>query len=436
MMGKQWLIVICLLIVSLPWQAQAVLTIEITGGAEAALPIAIVQFGLEGFKDDKDISRIICNNLAQSGRFIPLPISDLISSPHEESEVNFRDWRLLRSENLLVGKISSTDGKTYQVQFQLLDVYKNEQLVGMSYQVSVSGIRRLAHQISDLIYGTLTGEAGIFSTRLVFVADTKSSDGNNIYTLNISDSDGTNSRSVLRSTQPILSPSWSPDGQRLSYVSFERGKPEVFILELHSGLVYLVAEFEGMNSAPAWSPDGQKLALMLSKDGNPEIYVLRLAGLGKGELVRITHNTQAIDSEPVWMPNGHEIIFTSDRGGQPQIYKVSADGGSANRLTFEGDYNASPDISPDGRNMTMIHSANGKFYIAVQDLETGKVQILTDSGTYESPIFAPNSRIILYATEHNGGEVLEKVSVDGRIHQRLNNVGINIREPEWSPISK
>ncbi|NQY51679.1 MAG: Tol-Pal system protein TolB [Piscirickettsiaceae bacterium] len=435
-MGKQCLIVICLVIVSLPWQAQAVLTIEITGGAEAALPIAIVPFGHEGFKSDQDISKIICDDLAHSGRFIPLPIDDLISSPHEESEVNFRDWRLLRSESLLVGKISSIDGRTYQVQFQLFDVYKNEQLVGRRYQVSASGLRRLAHQISDLVYETLIGEAGIFSTSLVFVTDMKPSDGENIYTLRISDADGTNKRSALRSKQPILSPSWSPDGQRLSYVSFERGKAEVFILELRSGLIHLVAAFKGMNSAPAWSPDGQKLALMLSKDGNPEIYILELAADGKGKLVRITHNIQVIDSEPAWMPNGHEIIFTSDRGGQPQIYRISTDGGSANRLTFEGYYNASPDISPDGRNMTMIHSVNGRFHIAVQDLKTGTVQVLTDGGTYESPIFAPNGRIIIYATEHNGRAVLEKVSVDGRIHQRLKKLGSNVREPEWSPIRR
>ena len=435
-MGRQWLMVIQFLIVSLPWQAQAVLTIEITGGAEVALPIAIVPFGHEDFNNDKDISRIICNNLAHSGRFLPLPIDDLISSPHEESEVNFRDWRLLRSENLLVGKISSTDNITYQVQFQLLDVYKNEQLIGRRYQVSAFDLRRLAHQISDLVYETLTGESGIFSTRLVFVTDMRSGDGKKIYILKISDSDGTNPRSVLRSKQPILSPSWSPDGQRLSYVSFERGKAEVFILELRSGLIHLVAAFEGMNSAPAWSPDGLKLALMLSKDGNPEIYVLEMAAGNTGKLLRITHNAQAIDSEPVWKPNGHEIIFTSDRGGQPQIYKVSIDSGIANRLTFEGYYNASPDISPDGRNMTMIHSANGRFHIAVQALETGIVQILTDGGIYESPVFAPNGQIILYATEHNGREVLEKVSVDGRIHQRLEKLGNNVREPEWSPIIK
>ncbi|OUR71466.1 Tol-Pal system beta propeller repeat protein TolB [Methylophaga sp. 41_12_T18] len=432
-MIKSWLMALSLLITLLPWQAHALLTIEITGGSEAALPIAVVPFGNEGFAAPEDISEVIRNDLASSGRFAPLPKGDLISSPHDKSEINFKDWRLLRSEGLLVGKVSSVDGETYQVQFQLFDVYKSQQLIGKRYQVPASGLRRLAHQISDLIYQTLTGEVGVFSTRLAFVSVVNTPAGQKRYALQVSDADGANPRSVLQSKQPILSPSWSPDGERLSYVSFENGKAEVFVQEMRSGRRDSVAAFKGLNSAPSWSPDGKKLALTLSKAGNPEIYVLELAS---GKLSRVTHNSQAIDTEAVWMPNGRELLFTSDRGGRPQIYKVSADGGRASRVTFEGRYNASADISADGRFMTMVHGLNGKYYIAVQDLDSGAVQVLTETGQDESPSFAPNSRNILYATEQNGKGILAAVSVDGRIHQRLGESGSDVREPAWSPIRK
>ncbi|PHS69917.1 MAG: Tol-Pal system beta propeller repeat protein TolB [Methylophaga sp.] len=432
-MTKQWLTAIWLLTILLPWQVKAELVIEITGGTEAALPIAVVPFGSEGYAAPEDISAVILNDLARSGRFAPLPTRDLISDPHEKAEINFKDWRLLRSEGLLVGKISSIDGETYQVQFQLFDVYKAQQLVGKRYQVPASGLRRLAHQIADQVYQALTGEIGVFSTRLAFVTVIKNADGSQHFALQVSDSDGANPRTVLQSKQPILSPSWAPDGERISYVSFENGKAEVFVQEMRSGRRDSVAAFKGINSAPTWSPDGKKLALTLSKSGNPEIYILELA---TGDLSRVTHNSQAIDTEAVWLPNGHELVFTSDRGGRPQIYKVSENGGRASRVTFEGSYNASPDISADGRYMTMVHAKNGKYYIAVQDLKSGTVQILTESGRDESPSFAPNSRMILYATEQNGKGELAAVSVDGRIHQRLGESGSDVREPAWSPIRK
>ncbi|NQZ53766.1 MAG: Tol-Pal system beta propeller repeat protein TolB [Piscirickettsiaceae bacterium] len=432
-MTKRWLALIWIFAIVLPWQARAELIIEITGGTEAALPIAIVPFGQEGFAAPEDISEVILNDLTRSGRFAPLPKQDLISEPHQKSEVNFKDWRLLRSEGLLIGKVSSADGETYQVQFQLFDVYKSQQLVGKRYQVPASGLRRLAHQIADQIYQTLTGEIGVFSTRLAFVTVIKNADGTKRFALQVSDSDGANPRTVLQSKQPILSPSWAPDGERLSYVSFENGKAEIFVQEMRSGRRDSVAAFKGINSAPAWSPDGKKLALTLSKAGNAEIYVLELA---TGNLSRVTHNSQAIDTEAVWTPDGRELIFTSDRGGRPQIYKVSADGGRAKRLTFEGNYNASPDISADGQYMAMVHSENGQFYIAVQDLETGALQVLTETGRDESPSFAPNSRMILYATEQNGKGVLAAVSVDAQIRQRLGESGSDVREPAWSPIRK
>lgn len=429
-MFRQWFKLFALLIALVPWPAHALLTIEITGGSEAALPIAIVPFGVQGYPPPETLSDIVSNDLASSGRFAPLEKRDLISQPHQGDQVNFQDWRLLRSEGLLIGKISSQDGENYQVQFQLYDVYKAEQLVGKRYNVPASGLRNLAHQISDIVYETLTGEKGVFSTRLAFVTEMRNADGSKRYALQVSDADGANPRTVLQSTQPILSPVWAPDGQQLTYVSFENGKAEVFVQQLSSGRRNSVASFRGLNSAPAWSPDGKKLALTLSKNGNPEIYVLELAS---GKLSRVTHNSQAIDTEAVWMPNGREILFTSDRGGRPQIYRVNAEGGRAERVTFEGGYNASADISPDGRTMAMVHAVNGQFHIAIQDLQSGAVQVLTETTADESPSFAPNGRMILYATEQKGRGVLAAVSVDGQIKQRLGESGSAVREPAWSP---
>ena len=433
MMNKRWYALISLLAMLLAGPANAELVIEITGGSEAALPIAVVPFGSEGVAAAEDVSAIIRNDLARSGRFAPLPQQDLISAPHEKSEINFKDWRLLRSEGLLVGKVSSVDGQTYQVQFQLFDVYKAQQLVGKRYQVPASSLRHVAHQISDQIYQALTGEQGVFSTRLAFVSVLKNAGGSRRYALQVSDADGANPRTVLQSKQPILSPSWSPEGERLSYVSFENGRAEIFTQAMRSGKRTSVASFKGINSAPSWSPDGKKLAMTLSKGGNAEIYVM---DMGTKELSRVTHSSQAIDTEAVWMPNSRELVFTSDRGGRPQIYKVPVSGGRAERVTFEGLYNASPDISPDGRYLTMVHGQKGKFYIAVQDLKSGGVQVLSEVGRDESPSFAPNGRLILYATEQNGKGILAAVSVDGSFHQRLGDTGIDVREPAWSPIRK
>jgi len=433
MMTKRGLVLVSLFTLLLAGRVHAELVIEITGGSEAALPIAVVPFGNEGQPANEDVSSIIRNDLARSGRFAPLPQSDLISTPHEKSEVNFKDWRLLRSEGLLIGKVSSVDGQTYQVQFQLFDVYKSQQLVGKRYQVPVSGLRHVAHQISDQVYQALTGEQGVFSTRLAFVSVLKNADGSKRYALQVSDADGANPRTVLQSTQPILSPSWSPEGERLSYVSFENGRAEIFTQAMRSGKRTSVASFDGINSAPSWSPDGKKLAMTLSKNGNAEIYVMDIA---TKTLSRVTHSSQAIDTEAVWMPNSRELVFTSDRGGRPQIYKVPVEGGRAERLTYEGLYNASPDISPDGRYLTMVHGQKGRFYIAVQDLKSGALQVLTEAGRDESPSFAPNGRMILYATEQKGKGVLAAVSIDGSIHQRLGDTGIDVREPAWSPIRK
>jgi TolB protein len=422
----------CLFILLLLGSAQnalAVLTIEITGGTEAALPIAIVPFGSEGGKPPEDIAAVVAADLERSGRFTPLAKEELLSQPHRAAEIKFHDWRVLGAEGLVIGSVTRSGTEQYEVRFQLFDVYKAEQLVGRRYQVPAQGLRRLAHQISDLIYETLTGEKGAFSTRIAFVSVSEAADGVKEYALQVADVDGYNPQTILRSKEPILSPAWSPDGNKLAYVSFERKRSEVFVQELRTGQRRSVASFRGINSAPAWSPDGQKLALVLSKEGSPEVYIQEMA---TGKLTRLTHNP-GIDTEPAWAPDGRSIVFTSDRGGRPQLYQVSIFGGQPQRLTFEGSYNASASFAPDGRRLALVHGNQGQFHIAILDLSTKTLQTLTQTQMDESPSFAPNGRMILYATSGSQGSTLAAVSVDGNIHQRLVQRGDKVREPAWSP---
>ncbi len=409
--------------------ALAVLTIEITGGTEAALPIAIVPFASEGGATPEDVAAIIAADLARSGRFAPLPEKDLLSQPHQASDIQFRDWRLLGSEGLVIGEITTLGAGSYAVRFQLFDVYKAEQLVGRRYQVPAQGLRHIAHQIADLIYETLTGKKGAFATRIAFVTVAKAGDGSKEYTLQVADVDGHNPHPILQSEEPILSPAWSPDGNKLAYVSFEHQRSEVFIQELRTGQRRSVASFPGINSAPAWSPDGRKLALVLSKDGNTEIY---LKDLVTGRLSRLTYS-RSIDTEPAWAPDGSSIVFTSDRGGGPQLYRVSLSGGQPQRLTFKGTYNASASFAPDGKRLALVHRENEQFHIAVLDLATKDLQVLTQTSMDESPSFAPNGSMILYATTDSQGGVLATISIDGSVRQRLVQRGDEVQEPAWSP---
>ncbi len=424
---------VLLLLLVVPALVQARLEVTVSGGTEGALPIAIVPFGWEGKEAlSEDVAAIVRADLARSGRFAPLSNEELVAQPHHGDAIDFEAWRQAGIETLLVGKVENVDGR-YQVRFQLFDVLKASQLAGYKMPTRAPLLRRTAHQISDLVYEKLTGERGAFNTHITYVTVENIAEGERRYRLAVADADGFNEQIILTSKQPLMSPAWSPEGKRLAYVSFEARRPVVYMQNVITGKREIVAEFDGINSAPAWGPDRRRLALTLSKDGNPEIYILDLQ---TGTLDRITRHW-AIDTEPAWLPDGKGLVFTSDRGGKPQIYRIDVGPrgavGRPHRVTFEGRYNARASVSPDGRNLTMVHQSRDGFQIAVQNLETGNLRILTHSRLDESPSFAPNGRMIIFATEVGGRGVLEAVSVDGSASQRLGLTGFDVREPAWSP---
>jgi TolB protein len=428
----RWIAVTVMLLWS--FSARAVLTIEITRGVDTGTPIAIVPFSWEGpAKPGQNVSDIVEADLARSGRFAVLPRKDFISTPHEDKDVVFKDWRILKAEALVIGSVRSAAPGKFQVQFRLFDVFKETQIAGFRYNVSADLLRSVAHQISDIIYEKITGEPGAFSTRIAYVTREEPPRGlPPVYKLQVADSDGFNAQTVVRSAEPLMSPAWSPDGNRLAYVSFEDRRSKVYVQNLTDGRRELLAEFTGINSAPAWSPDGTRLALTLSRDGNAEIYVMLL---NSRALKRLTFDP-AIDTEPSWSPDGRDIIFTSDRAGSPQIYRMNASGGSAERLTFDGDYNARASYAAYGKSITFVSRSQGAFRIAVMRLDNKTQQVLTDTSLDESPSFAPNGRMILYATEVRGRGVLASVSADGRVRQLFKFEEGDIREPAWSPYNR
>ena len=331
----------------------------------------------------------------------------------------------------MVGKIINIGNNQYEVRFRLIDVFREKQLVGQKFVIPANRVRKVSHQISDIIYEKLTGIPGAFDTRIAYVT-VEGEQPNSRYLLQVADSDGWNPKTILESTQPILSPAWSPDGARLAYVSFEKKRSMVFMQDIWTGERRRIAEFEGINSAPSWSPDGRRLALTLSKDGNPEIYIF---DVGTGNLRRLTRNT-AIDTEPVWSPDGGFIVFTSGRSGAPQLYQMSVGGGQAQRLTFEGNYNAGASYSPDGKFIALVTNQGSGYKIGIFSIRDRSIRELTVSRQDESPSFAPNGDMIMYATQRGGRNVLSTVSADGQVQQTLKFQGGTVREPSWSPFNR
>jgi len=414
--------------------AQARLSIEITQGLEGAVPIAIVPFTSIGAGAmPEDIAAIIRADLQRSGQFAPLGVERLPERPTEGKDINFNLWRGAGTDNVVVGRVELRNGR-YLVQFQLFDAVRGVQLAGYSIPSDAARLRRVAHQIADIIYQRLTGQRGAFDTHIAYVTVEELGAGKRRFRLEVADADGYNEQVILTSVQPLMSPAWAPDGRRLAYVSFEDGRSMIYLQDIASGKRQKLAEYPGINSAPTFSPDGQRLALTLSRDGNPEVYVLELA---TGRLARVTQH-YAIDTEPTWAPDGRSLVFTSDRGGKPQLYRVRLDNGgrpldAPQRITYEGVYNARPAFSPDGKKLAMVHGDGDRFRVAVLDLEKGALRVLTDTRLDESPSFAPNGGMLLYATEVGDRGVLEAVSADGRAHQRLGLRKGDVREPAWSP---
>ncbi|MFT5349910.1 MAG: TolB protein [Planctomycetota bacterium] len=411
--------------------AEEELEIVIDKGIENRLPIAIVPFGWSQAAGlpPIDMMTIIANDLARSGRFAPMSEADMPQKPTQMGQVNFKDWRLLGMENLVLGDISQNDAGDYDIEFRLIDVYKGTQLTGFRIPASQTQLRRTAHQISDIIFEKLTGIRGAFNTRIAYVTVKRLKDNKKLYSLQLADADGSNPQILLESSEPLLSPAWSPDGKKLAYVSFENRNSAIYVQDILSGERKRVAANPGINSAPAWSPDGSRLAMTLSKGGDAEIFILHMSS---GTLQQVTHN-RAIDTEPSWSPDGKKIAFTSDRGGGPQIYEIVLPDKRAKRLTFNGIYNARPRYSPDGKSMVMIHGGNKNYRIAILDIASGFLNVLTETRLDESPSFSPNGSMIMYATTVYRGTELAAVSADGSVHQRLALQDGEVREPAWGP---
>lgn len=407
--------------------SDGVLNIDIVGGREGSQPIAIVPFhNATGKPLPEDLRQIITNNLYRTGKFAPLSIMEMPEKPHTYNQIHFSRWQKQGTPHLVIGEVKGKENN-YTVNFKLFSVFNEQQLTGFSYPANEGSFRQIAHQISDIIYQSLTGEKGIFSTKIVYITVRRDQNQRPVeYKLYVADADGANSKIMLKSSEPIFSPAWSNDGRRIAYVSLEKKKTTVYIQDIRTGTRQAVSNFPGLNTAPAWSPNGQQLALSLSKDGNPEIYVLNLQS---NRLQRITQHP-AIDTEPEWSKDGKSLVFTSDRSGRPQIYHTHLQRDKTQRVTFTGNYNARPRFSPDGEQLALIHNNGNGYRIAVLHLPSSQLNILTHTQLDESPCFAPNGSMILYST----GEVLTAMSLDGHIRQRLAvDTGEWVREPAWSP---
>jgi len=424
---------VCVLLLMATASAHADLEIIVEGSAQPT-PVAIVPFGWQGDAASMplDVAAVINSDLRRSGRFAPIPEKDMLQTPIDGADVDFSDWTILGVEAVVVGKVVQTGANAYSLQFQLFDTFGRRQLVGYRIPASRGTMRGAAHRAADMIYEKLTGIKGVFGTQVAYVtAERRGND--RLYSLIVSDQDGENEHKIMESKDPIMSPAWSPDSRQLAYVSFEGNQSSIFVQTLRSGNRFQVSAKPGINGAPAFSPDGRKLVVTLGGvNGNPDIYVLDITSRQTKRLT--TH--RAIDTEGTWSPDGRYIYFTSDRSGGPQVYRVSVNGGTPERVTFEGSYNARPRLSPDGNRLAMVHNDRGNYRIALMDLKRKDLLVVSRGRQDESPSFAPNSDILIYATRQAGDGVLETVSADGLIRQKMASGLGDVREPVWSPFPR
>lgn len=407
---------------TLPTLAQ--FRVEVSGVGLTQLPIAVAAFRGQEAAPQK-VADIVQADLERSGQFRSVDAAGAALDEGTRPDVAL--WRQKGADSLVTGSVNRLADGRYDVRFRLWDVVRGQDLGGQSYAVTQGDLRLSAHRIADYVYEKLTGDKGAFSTRITYV--TKAAQR---YQLWVADADGENAQPALASPEPIISPAWSPNGSQIAYVSFESRKPVVYTHDVATGKRRLIANFRGSNSAPAWSPDGRTLAVTLSRDGGSQLYTIDAGG---GEPRRLAQNS-SIDTEPVYAPDGKILYFVSDRGGSPQIYKMPAAGAAAERVTFTGTYNISPAISPDGRWLAYISRVSGAFKLHVMDLTNGTVNAITDTSADESPSFAPNSRLIVYATQIQGKESLLTTTLDGKIKARLAGQSGDIREPDWGPFQK
>jgi TolB protein len=424
---RRWLAIAALCLLPFGIQsARAQLSIEILGGAGTMIPIAIVPFEAEATWP-LGISGVVGADLARSGLFRLVDTGGIVPRPARAEDVQFGVWRSRNADAVVVGSMLPLPGGRVDVRFALVDVAKQATLVSMAFNITPQQFRLTAHKIADIIYEKLTGDRGVFSTRIAYI--TKQGPR---FQLLVADADGNDPQSIVASNEPLLSPRWSPDGSRLAYVSFENKKPVVYVQSLDTGERRAVANFRGSNSSPAWSPDGRRLAVTLTKDGGSQVYLMN----ADGSNVQRVLSSPGIDTEATFTPDGQSLVFTSDRGGTPQIYRANLATREVERLTYEGTYNVSPRPLPDGKGLVFVRRDGGRFQIATLDYATRQVQVLTPGSNDESPSVAPNGKLVIYASENGGRGILAAVSIDGRVKQRLVAPATDVREPAWGPFPR